>query len=537
MKRIFILLVFVLALIQIKAQKENNNWHFGKHAGLSWNTTQDFQGIGMWGTSNTTLTNIPTIIPSSIDSYEGCFSLSDANGDLLFYSDGITIWNREGEIMENGTNMSGDYSSAQSGIIIPFPETPNKYITFTLGYGNHDNLSYSVIDMTLDDSKGAVLGDMKNIRLTGHMGILGETLTAVRHANRDDFWLVAAGRGNPAYINIWKVDKNGVSITPHQRYNTNLNIPSTFAPGGYIAFSQTGDRYVWNNYNWDVESPTKIFFTFGEFDNEAGLIKNLKRKNWGTSIDEVGNGYGVAFSKSGNYVYVSGVAGDYMHTNASSISIYTFQHLLDNDPESIYPIRTIHANPNALPNDGINDHFAAMGTGPDGRIYISHPWSNNLYVINNPEAPASLQIYKLINILGTETYPYLNNPNNRVGKAGFGLPTASAPWFRFQIIPPPESIACNKITTTYDLKVYGGEGFDDMKYITVDFGEDKEDSKITIQSPQVGTTTLSYTYYELGEYTITIRAYDQSDKLMQGMEKSSIVRVKSCALPVNPNIH
>ena len=53
----------------------NQHWVFGQNAGLDFST------------------NPPT--PTSgnqISTFEGCASISDANGNLLMYTDGIKIW-------------------------------------------------------------------------------------------------------------------------------------------------------------------------------------------------------------------------------------------------------------------------------------------------------------------------------------------------------------------------------------------------------------------------------------------------------------
>lgn len=68
-------------------QGEANNWYFGQNAGLSFNTTP------------------PTaLIDGQIDTLEGCTTISDATGQLLFYTDGITVWDRFHNVMQNGTD-------------------------------------------------------------------------------------------------------------------------------------------------------------------------------------------------------------------------------------------------------------------------------------------------------------------------------------------------------------------------------------------------------------------------------------------------
>ena len=62
-----------------------SNWFFGQGAGLDFGTDP------------------PSALENSnIDFPSSGVSVSDADGNLLFYSDGVTVWNGDNEIMENG---------------------------------------------------------------------------------------------------------------------------------------------------------------------------------------------------------------------------------------------------------------------------------------------------------------------------------------------------------------------------------------------------------------------------------------------------
>ena len=116
---IVILLLFFT--IHVNAQsKEAHNWYFGAYVGMTWNTTQTIGG----------LSGLPTPLqPSAMtNQQEGVFGMSDANGNLLFYSNGMTVWNKNHAVMSNGSGLTGHDSSAQSGIVIPYPGQPNTYI-------------------------------------------------------------------------------------------------------------------------------------------------------------------------------------------------------------------------------------------------------------------------------------------------------------------------------------------------------------------------------------------------------------------------
>ena len=88
----------------VLSQGEAANWYFGVNAGLNFSS-----GAPVLDLNGQLATN------------EGCGSISDANGDLLFYTDGITVWDKNHNQMPNGFGLLGDPSSTQSGIIIPLP--------------------------------------------------------------------------------------------------------------------------------------------------------------------------------------------------------------------------------------------------------------------------------------------------------------------------------------------------------------------------------------------------------------------------------
>eukprot|EP01035_Chromulina_nebulosa_P055523 gene55523-76076_t len=100
----YIILFFVWLIavpLSIQAQKENNIWYFGNNCGLDFSTTPP-----------TALTN------GKINTNEGCSSVSDAQGNLLFYTDGLTVWNKNHAVMDNGTGLKGNSSSTQSSVVV-----------------------------------------------------------------------------------------------------------------------------------------------------------------------------------------------------------------------------------------------------------------------------------------------------------------------------------------------------------------------------------------------------------------------------------
>ena len=70
--KIFILLFFINTICY--SQKEANIWYFGDKAGLDFNSGS------------------PVVLTDSeMTTNEGCATISDNNGNLLFYTNGITV--------------------------------------------------------------------------------------------------------------------------------------------------------------------------------------------------------------------------------------------------------------------------------------------------------------------------------------------------------------------------------------------------------------------------------------------------------------
>ena len=116
MKKIILLPLLFCASFAF-SQKEANIWYFGDHAGLDFNS-----GVPV------------ALTDSQMFTHEGCAVLSNSAGQLLFYTDGKTIWNKNHQVMMNGTGLMGDFSSTQSAIIVPKPSSSTLFYVFTTDF-------------------------------------------------------------------------------------------------------------------------------------------------------------------------------------------------------------------------------------------------------------------------------------------------------------------------------------------------------------------------------------------------------------------
>lgn len=321
-------LLFLIPFLSI-AQLEASIWYFGENAGL------DFRG----GTP-------VALEDGEMFTKEGCATISDPLGNLLFYTDGSDIWNRNHQIMPNGSGLLGDTSSTQSTIIVPKPEDANIYYVFTADEerGPH-GINYSEVDIGLDGGLGDIT--VKNVPLyTPSM----EKLTAVKHANGRDVWVLTHDWYN-ADFKVFLVTPAGVITTPvistaglNMTYTTN----GTEAIG-YLKVSPDGKKVAICHVKRGLE--------LLDFDTSTGKLSNalvLNRRN---------NQYGVEFSPSSQVLYGSNLDGP----------IYQYDLNASDIPGS-----EIVINQGNVPGH-------ALQLGIDGKIYLTHRYRKTLSVINDPD--------------------------------------------------------------------------------------------------------------------------------------------------------
>ncbi|MFA5419926.1 MAG: PKD domain-containing protein, partial [Bacteroidales bacterium] len=191
-----ITLLLVMLSFQISfAQNQANIWHFGEHAGLDFNTGE------------------PIIIPTTAhSSLNANASISDSLGNFLFSCSGKQIWNRQGNLMQNGETIIGTEGSSQGALILQKPGSDHLYYVITLAYySNPVGMHYSVVDMELDGGLGAVTNE-KDVTLEAAWDAV-EKLTSARHANGRDIWIVTRKVIEDAYASFL-LTTSGISTEP-----------------------------------------------------------------------------------------------------------------------------------------------------------------------------------------------------------------------------------------------------------------------------------------------------------------------------------
>ena len=335
MKKIVVL--FLILSTSLFAQKETNIWYFGIGAGIDFN-------------SGTATAIASTQITADVG---GSATICSSAGELLFYTNGQFIFNKNHEVMQNGENIGGTTGSTQVAIIVPKPGDSNIYYVFTTGAQvDHRGMKYTIVDMRLDNGLGGVTD--KDLFLSNEVT---EKLTAIKSTSFNGYWVVAH-RFNSEKFMVFKVTSSGVETTPTE-YAIGPTIEGDVTNArGQLKFSPNGQKLAMAN-----EGVVNELYFF-DFDSGTGVISNsqlILDENAETKV------YGVEFSPSGNLLYVSGKENG------------VFQYNLE--AGSISDIRTSKLKLNVFENR----NFSALQIGPDGRIYVAKQYFRYLDYIENPD--------------------------------------------------------------------------------------------------------------------------------------------------------
>ncbi len=342
---VFCLLAFLNLSLSLKAQR-NNIWYFGNYSGLDFNQAS--------GSPLPALTGNSAMVAD-----EGCSSICDDNGDLLFYTNGVIVYNRNHQQMLNGDNLGGDISAFQSSIIVPHPGDKILYYIFTADAIENDYANgyrYSVVDMRGDNGNGIVISKNTLIWAPG-----SERMTASRHANGTDVWLITNDNSSNIF-RAWLINCSGfqpipvVSVTGEimdQHETMNVGALKVSPDGKLLCQTHFPDLVAVGN------APPDYFQLF-DFDNASGVISNPRKITVPAT-----NYINCEFSPNSQYIYLC---------KGFSPSIEQFQTKL---PTTAAIINSRVVIPSSQGIYGIQ-------AAPDGKIYLA-PTGLFLDVINLPD--------------------------------------------------------------------------------------------------------------------------------------------------------
>jgi hypothetical protein len=396
--KLSLMVLFTFFMTTVNAQKEANMWYFGTQAGINFNNTPPTK-------FSNGLTN------SGNENGEGVATIADAAGNILFYTDGVTVWNSTG-VMTGGTGLMGSKSSIESAVAVPQPgANPGKFYyiftvpceeasgAFTTGGSKNpqDGLKYTVVNMTT--AAGNIVAGTTNVQVTPAGVPVTEALSAIPDNLNTGFWVISHQAGDKTTSATNSNKFYAYHVRPGN-VNTGTGV-ITFAAGD-IVISSVGTGIT------GIPSPpaivassnsqatmkanscfTRIAFGFfaksklvevHTFSNTTGVLTGptYSVNNFGADVNEV---YGIEFSPDGKTLYAS-ILGQ-----SGGSAMYSFNVTSEN---------TATINTAGNTSRRVSTVAAPVGElqlGPDGNIYYSHFFTNpigggasNAYVgrITNP---------------------------------------------------------------------------------------------------------------------------------------------------------
>jgi gliding motility-associated-like protein len=290
-----VILVFIVggAFIQASAQNTNNIWYFGDGNFIDFNAAPSIAANG-----------VEVATATSTYCLEGSSTMCDANGQLLFYSDGRNVWDRNYNLTPGGTGLDGHLSTAQC-LIIPQPGSNSIYYIFHADYaGNAGGLKYTEVDMSLNGGLGDVTLN-KNIPLHSPAS---EQMKAVTHCNGTDIWVIShSATGNVFYAYL--VSSTGVNTTAVTT-SIGTGLGSIFDGMSYLTCTADGSRLALAN---------GTSFELFDFDNQNGKLCNVVTVPTGGFAGI----YGIEFSPDASKIYTSDFGltqFDITSNNANTVS-------------------------------------------------------------------------------------------------------------------------------------------------------------------------------------------------------------------------
>lgn len=396
-----ILLFLLFFTISLTAQKEDNVWLFGYSSNINIDST--------FGGSRLEFNDIQS--PELFYEYRSMdldflgVTISNNEGELICYSNGIYVANDTHEEIENSYGINEDfwwpldeedgYRLTQGAILLPHPtDTDKKYLIHCPKALPPDYFDYyspylysTLIDFS-ESEEGIVLE--KNTIIKADTFAFGG-ITATQHANGRDWWIVLPDKDTDLY-NLFLLDENGVNF--HHEEQIGINVEDGV---GQNSFSPDGSIYV--RYEGEyVDQDQHIIIQ--NFDRCSGTFSNQTY----FTIPYYGSASGLVISPSNRYLYLS-----------NKQFLYQFDLLAEDIESSMIEVGEYDGYYNG--NPVFQTKFFLLQNAPDGKIYMSTTnTTQSLHVIHEPNKPGIACDFRQNLFLPTRNRGTLPNfPNFRLG--------------------------------------------------------------------------------------------------------------------------
>jgi gliding motility-associated-like protein len=320
-KKIISVILLMAVFATAFSQNQNSQWRFGNAGAMDFNTLP------------------PNFVNDCvIATPEGSASVADRlTGSLLFYTDGVTVWDASNQVMPNGTGLLGGVtlSSTTAAVIVPKPGNSNLYYIITVDeFTSNNGVRYSVVDMSLNGGLGDIVADQKNIFL---FQTSEERLEVVPASDGQSYWLLTHNNLNSSFYSF-RINNAGIQNTP---------VVSSVGSANQINQGHIKINKQFNKIAMGISDDSDI--ELFDFDNATGIFSNPITLNFNL----LSVAYGIEFSPDGKLLYFS-------------------------DGYSIFQLDLTQTTPQAIQNSAYQVSITQGGVlqlGIDDKIYVASNFS------------------------------------------------------------------------------------------------------------------------------------------------------------------
>jgi len=275
---------YAYAEIRIKMwdvpDQSNNIWYFGDGAGLDFNPDPDDDTAPV-------PRPIATAHPQNIPA--GTSTISDQAGQVLFFTDGQSVWDLNGTLMENGSDIGGSNSSSQSVLAIPVPTQQTLFYLFTTqaSISGTNEVRFSLVDIKAENPTG-----VGNVVTKNNFLFSPSTEHSAALSAGDTTWAVFHELGNNTF-RAYPVSSQGIG----QSVLSSVGSSHGFNGGvGAMKFSPDGSKLA-ITISDEGCNRVELF----DFDQQTGVLTEYALVDLGCS----GDVYGLEFSPDSDRIFVS----------------------------------------------------------------------------------------------------------------------------------------------------------------------------------------------------------------------------------------
>ena len=337
----------------------NNIWYFGDGAGLDFNPDPDDETAPV---PRPIAQRHPQNIPA------GTTTISDQAGQVLFFTDGSSVWDLNGDLMQNGDDIGGDNSASQSVVAVGVPSQPTLYYLFTTqaSANGTNTVSYSLVDIKSENLTG-----VGNVVTKNNFLFSPSTEQTAALTSGDTTWVMFHELGNNTF-RAYPVTVNGIGQPVLSSVGSNHGFNSGV---GAMKFSPDGTKVAVTISEGGCNK-AEIF----EFDQETGEMTEYARLDLGCN----GDIYGLEFNDASDRVLVS------YRNGGPGVEEFIIKEVEQNDPNaaacpSCFGNATTRAQREACilstkkqVSGTANLNLGALQIASDGQIYVAVVGDNRI---------------------------------------------------------------------------------------------------------------------------------------------------------------